>query len=75
MPSKVVYQETIASRQLATKRILTIGRLTPAKSAGVADDTNLLLESVTQMLAARFHLLTTVSRIIPLAAPLQDHIA
>jgi hypothetical protein len=39
MPSKVVYQETNESRQLAMNRALTIGRLTPVRSDEVLEDT------------------------------------
>ncbi len=40
MPSKVVYQETIARKQLATKRVLIMGRLTLARSGDALEDTN-----------------------------------
>src|SRR5215831_9531246 len=39
IPSNVVYQETMDNRTLATKRALTMGRLTPARSVGMTEDT------------------------------------
>jgi hypothetical protein len=44
MPSKVVYQETNESRQLAMKRALTIGRVRPVKSEEVLEDTYDMLD-------------------------------
>src|SRR5579863_2890884 len=56
MPSYVVYQETMDSRQLATKSALTMGRLRPAKSLEVLEYT-CPMRTVTRSCLAGFQLI------------------
>src|ERR1039458_4651724 len=44
IPSKVVYQETMESKQLATKSAWTMGRLTLTGSAGEFDEANAIAQ-------------------------------
>src|SRR5580700_7170904 len=53
IPSKVVYQETIESRQLATKSAWTMGRLTPTGSAGEFEDANAIAQYSLNMVTLR----------------------